>query len=349
MLAEAAESLRDFIAHFPASSYAPEAQFAVVTSLEALGDPAAEAREAERFEKRYPRSHLLDDAIWKRLEAAFALGDYARVLKEGPRLVNGEFLRPDGKFGKSEHSSSALYLIAKAHHVRGEIREAIADYAKLAPGLPDAAEALAYLTGRELTAPALVVSPLAAKPELEVSFRNTTRLSLRIYRVDLPVLFATRKDLRDLSQVKLTGIDPLRAWEEKLPGDPTPRKAKLSVPAAEKGAYLVVGRSEEAPALPPEAAAGASVAVMEFSTVLLRSDLELEVQRVGDRVRVHVFRRGEKGAREPAGGAYVRVSDGQGMRGSGQADARGIFEAPVPPGQASVLAESDGHFAVYRE
>jgi hypothetical protein len=64
---------------------------------------------------------------------------------------------------------------------------------------------------------------------------------------------------------------------------------------------------------------------------------------------VHVFKRGEKGAREPAGGAYVRVSDGQGMRGSGQADARGILEAPVPPGQASVLAELDGHFAVYRE
>src|SRR5213594_3406544 len=51
---------------------------------------------------------------------------------------------------------------------------------------------------------------------------SATRLSLRIYRVDLPVLFAT--DLRDLSQVKLTGIDPLRAWEEKLAGDPTPRR-----------------------------------------------------------------------------------------------------------------------------
>jgi uncharacterized protein YfaS (alpha-2-macroglobulin family)/TolA-binding protein len=346
MLREAAESLREFIANFPASAYAPEAQFAVVTALEALGDSAAEGREAEQFQRRYPKSHLLDDAILKSLEADFRRGDYLKVLKEAPRLIEGEFLRPDGKFGRSEHADTALYLMAKSHHARGEIGPAAAAYARLADRMPDAAEALAYLTGRELSAPPLVVIPLPAKPELEITSRNVEKLSLRAYRVDLPVLFALRKDPRQASGVKLTGIDPVRAWEEKLEGGPAPRKARIAIPAQEKGAYLVVGRVETAAA---GGQPGTSVAVEEFSTVVLRSDLEIDGQRIGDKLRVNVFRRAPDGKRSPAAGAYVRISDGQHLRGAGAADPRGIFEALVPPGKAAVLAEADGHFALYEE
>jgi len=173
------------------------------------------------------------------------------------------------------------------------------------------------------------------------------KIFLRVYRVDLPVLFAVR--LRGASAVDLTGIDPVKAWQEELPGDATPRKAEIALPAREKGAYLVVGRAGDGEDETARRARGGSVQVKEFSSVLLRSDLEIDVQRVGGRIRVNVYKKNRDGARTPRGGAYVRISDGSSIRGSGKTDARGVFEAQVPPGKAIILAEHDGHFALMQE
>jgi alpha-2-macroglobulin len=347
MFRESVESLREFVAHFPSSAFAPQATSAVLDALESLQDFAAERREAEAFERRYPKSPLLDGALMKALEADFRLGKFQKVLEEAPRIIGGEFLKPDGKFGPSEHADGALYLMAKARHVLGQIPEAIEAYSKLAGKIPDAKEALLYLTAREVSSPPVVESPTAEKPELEITHRNVEKVRLRVYRVDLPVLFAVRKDLRGVSAVNLTGIDPVKSWEEKLPGGSTPRKTRIALPADEKGAYLVVGRAEDPPSGANLAASGGNVKLVEFSTIVLRSDLQIDLQRLPGKVRVNVFKRTPGGGRVPQAGATVRVSDGQRIAGTGPTDARGVFEAAIGGrGRAIVLAEFEGNFAL---
>ena len=44
------------------------------------------------------------------------------------------------------------------------------------------ARLFAWLTARELSAPGIVDSPLAAKPEIEVTLRNVSKLHLRAYQ-----------------------------------------------------------------------------------------------------------------------------------------------------------------------
>jgi hypothetical protein len=322
---EAAESLSRFIAYFPASPFAPAAQQLVVASLESLGEPAHVVDEALKFERRYPNHHFLDEVLHAALKADFARGRYDRVVEKAPQLIEREFPRPDGKKGPSEHAPSARYLLAQSHHVLGDLPKALEAYRAVAPQFPDAAAAVEHLTAKTLSAPQVVHSALSEEPVLEVEWKNLSALQLKVYRVDLPLLFAVRKDLRSVSAIDLTGIDPVKRLEQKLEGKPfTPQKTKLSLPTKDKGVYLVAGGAEG----------------REFSTIVVRSDLKLEVQRSADRLRVHLL---------PRGAAAVKVSDGASIVASGKADARGIFEAVVAPGRAAVLAEREGHFALYTE
>jgi len=322
---EAAESLSRFIGYFPTSSYAPQAQYLVITSLESMGEPEYVVEEARKFAERYPDHELLDDALWDALQAEFTRRRYDRVTENAGVLFTQKFRRSDGKKVTSEHADGARYLLAKTHHIRGNLAEAVKLYGQVKARFPDAADALAHLTARELTAPKVASIALEKKPHLEVKFKNLAKAKLKVYRVDLPLLFAVRKDLRSVSSIDLTGIDPVVQLEAKLGGAPYAVHEKaIGLPTRDKGVYLVAAQGGD----------------KEASTIVIRSDLELEVQRLGNKIRVHVMPRGE---------TEVKVSDGRRIVARGKADARGIFEAVVAPGRASVLAERDGHFALYTE
>ena len=179
------------------------------------------------------------------------------------------------------------------------------------------------LTAQEITAPSLVLSPLAEQPIIEATARNVGILRLKAYRVDLPVLFALGKDSGSASTVNLAGIDPVKSWEENLAGDSVPRKVRISLGAA-----------------------GGSAKVVEFSTIILRSDLEMDIQPLGDRLRIHVYRKGADGKRLPQAGAQVRVAAGGVPLASGMTDARGVFQGPSGGGGEAILAGHDGHFVL---
>ena len=322
---DAAENLARFVGYFPTSSLAPQAQFLVINSLENLGEPEFVVTEATKFQKRYPENQYLDDAIFAALKAEFERKNYDEVLKRSSELAGKEFKQANGRKGPSQHYPSAQYLGAKTHHIRGNLDAAVKAYRQIQGKFPDARSALAHLTAKELSAPEVASVPLGQDPKVKFAWKNVDQVKVKLYRVDLALLFAVRKDLRSVSSIDLTGIDPVEELEAKLEGSPyTPNTTEVSIPAKDKGVYLLAARAGE----------------KESSTVLIRSDLKLEVQRVGRSIRVHVL---------PRGAARIKISDGSRIVANGSSDARGIFEAPVSAGRASVLAERDGHFALYTE
>ena len=92
------------------------------------------------------------------------------------------------------------------------------------------------------------------------------------------------------------------------------------------GVYLVVAKSGD----------------METSTIVVKTDLNVVIQAVGEKVRVHVTDASGKGVRA----AYVTVSDGQTIKARGLTDARGIYEAPGVGANAFVVASLDDRIAI---
>jgi hypothetical protein len=88
----------------------------------------------------------------------------------------------------------------------------------------------------------------------------------------------------------------------------------------------------------------AKAGTLETSTVVLKTDLQVALQRVGEKVRVHVLDATGKGVR----GAFVTVSDGQAIKARGVTDGRGVFEAPGIGATPFVVVNSGDRYAIAR-
>ena len=83
---------------------------------------------------------------------------------------------------------------------------------------------------------------------------------------------------------------------------------------------------------------------LETSTVVIKTDLKVVLQSVGEKVRVYVTDAAGKNVR----GAYVTVSDGQAIKARGQTDGRGLFEAPGVGAKPFVVVSLDDRYAIAR-
>ena len=331
--AEAVRHLSSFTAFYPKSPLAPQASYLIIQSLQGLAERGAILEQADKFATRYPEHELLDDSLHAALVAAYDNEDYDRVVEQAPALFERKFPDRRGRRRESSFADNARFLLAKTSHIRGDLDRAVELYREVASSLPEAAASLAHLTSAQLSSPSVVTSRLDEKPALRVRWKNVGKVRRKIYRIDLQLLFAVRKDLRALNTVDLTGIDPIENSEVDL-GEAAfhSHERDLELPVEEKGAYLV--------SLTPLPGASGKTTVTGTSTILLRSDLRLDVERREQIVRVHV---------EPRGPASVKISDGKAIVAKGMSDARGIWEAPVVGTRSSVLVERDGHFALYNE
>ncbi len=141
-----------------------------------------------------------------------------------------------------------------------------------------------------------------------------------------------RKTLVGLHKVDLSGIVPAHQWKVPLPDgkDHAAHDAQVALPVKGKapGVWLIVAK------------AGSH----EASTLVIKTDLKVELQRVGNKVRAYVT----DGAGAPVRGAYVTVSDGSQIRARGVTDGRGVFEAPGVGTTPSVVVSKGDRYAIAR-
>lgn len=330
MYEEAYAALKEFIAFHPESAWCDDAQHHVALALFNLEQYALSALEAEKLARRYPKSEYVDDALFRMTLAAYMEKRYDQALAAGERLLAWREKRSDGRMYESEFVSEVRHIFAKIHHLRGNIARAIEYYSQVEGRFEDARDAVAFFTAKKIeTAPVVAGAP--GEVRLAYRWRNLSSVSLKIYPVDLFLLFMREKDLSRAADVDLTGVAPRRETEVTLRGEPYAwNETSVPFPIAEKGVYLVVAKAGD----------------HDASSLAILTDLEVKVQRIGDKVRVYAIGRKDG---KPVGEAFVTVSDGSRILGRGRTDARGMFEARGAQGPVSVVAEKDGHYALYRE
>jgi tetratricopeptide (TPR) repeat protein len=332
MLEEAYVGLKDFVAWFPTHALAPEAQQLATDALSRLGDDEGVAREADLFARRYPQDLRVDDVLVLRLRALARLNRFDDALACGQLVLAWRERRSNDSTTASPFCDEVLHTFARLHHQRGELKQAVKYYAQVAGRIPDARDALEYFTAPRLELPEVVTVEAGQEARLPVKSKNIEKLAFKVYPVDFMILFLTRLDLANIHDIDLTGITPLVQREAALGAtdDLAWKDAQVPLPAKDAGVYLVVGK------------AGA----LDRSALVVVSDLRIDVQKTQGRVRVYARTKDGK----PAPGARVRVTDGSNLVARGTTDARGVFDGEVRSGRPlSVVAEREGHYALFRE
>lgn len=339
MYEEAYAALKEFVAYHPESAWNDDAQYYATLSAYRAGRYEVAAGEAQRFVERYAGSDFFDDALYYLALARFEAGQYDRALEAGNALLAYRIPVRQGVTEPSPYVPAIQHLFGRIYHLRGDLDRAVEQYRLVADRVADARSTLEFLTAEGLEVPAVTrIRPDAgqgaaryAHPAVSIRYRNLADLTLRIYRVDLFMLFAERPDLSRVESVDLTGIAPDAESTATLRGRRYQwNEEAVPLPVTETGVYLVVVKSGN----------------HQTSSIVMLSDLDLRVTREGGVARVYATL-ASTGA--PASRAYVKISDGATIAAEGRTDERGIFEGRNVGGSASVVAEREGHFALWRQ
>ncbi len=337
---ESIEALRDLAAHasdeklFGSRGVTAPINYLLVPAHRRVGELDTAANEAEAFLRRFPDSRFVDDAYYflsdvRYREFELAPDDKAKaasVEAAAKPLVERRFKDNRGRDVWSPFRTRAYHYLARVRHIQGRVDEALALYKK-AKGVEDAAEAVAFLTRTSLSMDSRHVHALNQPLTFALNHRGVESVSIQAYPVDLQVLFAIRKTLDGLHRIDLSGLVPAHAWEHKTGGkDHT--TSTVTIPTKEKGpgVWLVIAKSGK----------------LETSGLVSRTDLAVELQRIGDKkIRVYVTDAKGRGVR----GAYVAASDGVAIRTRGRTDGRGILEATGALKKAFVVVSLDDRYA----
>ena len=337
MSARGYRDMREVMSHHPLH---PRTEFVWADEVERLHEHglARESRgAARRFLERYPKSSLADDVLAVAMNEAFAAGDYDDASKGARRLIDEKWPKSRRQLDEasaaseaSEHRPGAEYTLGRIAHVRGDLARAVEHYGRVARHFDDAAQSYAYLTEESLSLPA-VVTTRPGTASIPIRVKNLKRVRAEVYPLDLSLVFAARKSLAAINDVELTGIRPERTIEVD-----TTTKAKPLTEATvdlsfevKTGAYLVVARSGERTA----------------TTILVATDLQVELQRRGGSLRVHV----RDGNDRPVADATVMVGDGNGIVARVTTDARGLAIVGKVNDKVTVLVAKTTSYAIAEE
>lgn len=332
LLAESAAAFEHVLAWFPAHEENDRVMLSLCSAyLEAgkfdLADFTARAAAA-----RFPKSRYLDTFDYTQAFSLFAQKKFPEALKILDRLETFDYgAKSDA--GTAVLRTQAVLMKAQIYHAMGEMDKAIENYKKVKDKSPDAARSIAFLEREAISVPDVTTSPLAKPAELDLEYAGVAEAHVRAYKVDLTMLALRRKNLVDASSVEVAGIKPVFEKTFKLDHPNARRREKqtLTLELKEPGAYLV----------------GVKAGDFFASGIVLRSNLSMAVQEeISGNVRVNISDVATGGFAE---GVKVTIfgTDDQKIA-SDKTDLRGIWETAGVRGLAVVVAEKDGHVAMYR-
>ena len=334
MLTDAVAQLRAFEAHHAGSPLSNEAGHLAVQALLSMGLSDDVIEEGTRFLARHADSKYLDDVTYLVAEGHFQANDFEQAMTASRPLLEKEFPTDADprQLAVSPYRARAIHLNARIAHARGQLSRAADLYGQVAHLFPDARDAYAFLTSKGLTLRDLESVGVGSTAELHMRRRNAADVRLRVFAVDFMILYALRPDLSQVNRIDLSGIRPVEEWTVARRGAEDHRWSDevIPLPVKAKGVYLVVARSGD----------------LEASSVVLISDVQIEVQEVDGSVRIYAT---DRATGAPLPEVYVKVGDGQSVKAQGFTDARGVFEAAGVGGSFSVVAEKDGNVALWRK
>src|SRR5204862_2265549 len=131
--------------------------------------------EAEKIPRRYPKSDLVDDALFYLVLAKFQEKKYEDALASGQRLLAWREKRSDGHLYESEYVAQVKHIFAKIYHLKGDIAKAVEYYREVAGSFEDARDALDFFTAKEVKVDE-VIAASPGKVAAGVRWRNIEKI-----------------------------------------------------------------------------------------------------------------------------------------------------------------------------
>ena len=324
ILARTAEMLFQFLTLYPTNPLADDAGFSLANVLMDVEDFETVVQLCQLNQARYPASDLLSSFQYMEALGFFSLHAHEKAIGAATTVALSE----------SEDRDFARYILAQIYHVQEKPEQAITWYNKVRKIYPDADESIAHFKAQRIALPEVTIKRPNTDVTLTLKYRNIKTAVIQVYRVDLMKLYLREKNLSQVTQARLAGIEPTLNQTVPLGDgkDYIDKSREIALPLTEEGAYLVICRGDN----------------LSTSGLILITPLEIEVQEgtVSGRVRVNV--------RDAVVGKYqskVHVKAVDSVAGrfiSGETDLRGIFIADGLRGTATVIArDAENRYAFH--
>ncbi len=284
---------------------------------------------AESFAAREARLGGRFAASFLYLSAYAALGqaERDRALERANELAA---ITADGDVNLETLRAMGRHMAAQIHHARGDLDAARAAYEDVRGRFKDAERSLRDLDRKGLTLP--LVTRAAGDDPLVLDVEHdgdAKRIDLRVYSVDLRLLYLRHRTFDRLRDILLAGVAPRSTADVPLQDRDANGRFRVPLDVPEPGAYLV----------------SASAGELRARGMVLRTDLALSVGDDGETVRVQV-KNVRRDAPQP-GVVVTLVGAASSDFVTRKTDLRGICDAASLGGRVSVIAEWNGHFAFF--
>ncbi|MBI2932748.1 MAG: tetratricopeptide repeat protein [Planctomycetes bacterium] len=332
LLAESAAALERYLAWFPAEKDGENVSLTLGSAYLEAGKHGLAERTGRAAAARYPKSRFLDSYDYVHAFGLFAQRKFAEALILCDRLETFDYGKHANP-GPGVMRDMAVLMKAQIFHAKGELDKAIENYKKVRATSADAARSVAFLEREAIAIPDLTVAPMSKPAELELEYAGVAEAHVRAYKVDLTMLALRRKGLADAASIEVAGFKPVFERRVALdhPDAKRRERQRLALELKSPGAYLI----------------GVKAGDFFAGGLVLRSDLAMTVQEErGGTVRVNIA---DAATGAFAEGVKVTIFGTQDQRiASDKTDLRGVWETEGVTGLAVVVAEKDGHVAMYR-
>ncbi len=332
LLGESSAALERYLAWFPDDKDGERVVLTLGSAYLEAGKHDTAERTGRASASRFGKSRFLDSYDYLLALSLFAQRKFSDSLVMCDRLETFDYGRHSNP-GPALMRERAVLIKAQIFHAKGELDKALENYKKVRGTSADAARSIAFLEREAIAMPDVTVAPLGKGAEIEFEYAGVAEAHVRAYKVDLTMLALRRHGLADAASVEVAGFRPVFEKSIKLdhPNAKRREKQKLAIDLKDPGAYLV----------------GVKAGDFFASGIVLRSNLTMLVQeeRAGH-VRVNVAD-GSTGSF--AEGVKVTIFGTEDQKiASDKTDLRGIWETAGVVGLAVVVAEKDGHVAMFR-
>jgi TolA-binding protein len=325
ILKETVIMLSRFLTLYPEDTLVDDATFSMANAFLDLEDYPTAVSLCQAGIKRYPKSEYLSSFQYVEALGLFKQRKYDEAVKAAVTVADG----------KSKDRDLARYIIGQVYHAQGKPELSIEWYRKVKDEYPDAQESISYFKEKRIALDEVNIFRPKSDVEVLLKYRNIKETALQIYRVDLMKLYLRQKDLANITQVQLAGIEPEVSANITLGDgkDYIDKEHKVKLDIKDEGAYLVICRGDD----------------LFTSGLVLITPLEIEVQEdvTSGRVRVNV--------RDTTNGTFIEgvhvkaIGSTDKQLKSGETDLRGIVIADNIRGNATVIARDEhNRYAFYR-
>lgn len=324
--------LTDYLTLFPSSFNTDEISFVLMNLFFDTNRYESAYESGKLFVSRFPESQYLDDYYYLSGLALFSDNKTDDAMEYLKKVAYDKFKTNDGIMSNSDNKFYALRLIAQVYHSKDDIDKAIDIYKEIKSSFSDVKRAIEILEEKVMDIEDVMEVPMDEDALLKVKHKNINKITAKIYKVDFVILALTERNLSDITKVDLSGIKPLMEEEYELDYEKgyLPAETEIRLPIDDKGAYLLVVRSE----------------VGERSSIILKSDLRMDVLETTDgNVRITVTDINNRFIHNMK--MYFKGSNDDSFKIT-KTDLRGMAQVSGISGNLMVIGDLDGEYVFYR-